>query len=504
MPDAAGVGKNKILWPFLGALLYFGVLWCLGFPQPGYDDLFYTGAALHLADGGDFSNPLLDRQMFPSHYFYVYPPLHSFVLAQWLKIFGIHAASQTGFFMVNALVICAATLSIMRRRQAPAWAQWTVPLAVSFAFFPCGLRPETLAVALTLAGFDVSERAKSIGWLKCIGFLLMFLGASCAPRVMFFSLALASCAGFESWRENGHNGSRQKLIVFWLGALAASGLVFLTLIQFRLHEFLQTFHFHATRVEGKPLAILIDYAKHILGILQWPLILLPLAMLAISLRKPWNRFNNAGIFILVAFVPLIATGGIGHGFIWWSMILIFIFAGSFAAGNSRSVVRIMGVMVVLALLMANRKLFANTYGIITAKINTKPSAQNAVISAMRPGPEHPLLLDSAVARYVFDYRIPTGCFDVEFGSPFPGGLPGDLNSSELRPGDVYLVGPDTVTLLKNRTSLQRDVPIWNAFGLQQFKFVKDPRAVYVVSAEDCKESRARTGEKPVYLPKEAK
>ena len=61
---------------------------------------------------GIFScNPLIARQEFPSHYFFVYPPLHSFAFAGWLKVFGISAAAATGYALFNCFLIAAATIS---------------------------------------------------------------------------------------------------------------------------------------------------------------------------------------------------------------------------------------------------------------------------------------------------------------------------------------------------------------------------------------------------------
>jgi len=53
-----------------GALVFFCGLWLLDFPKPMVDDLFYTGAALNLAGGGDFSNPMLVRQEVPQPFLF--------------------------------------------------------------------------------------------------------------------------------------------------------------------------------------------------------------------------------------------------------------------------------------------------------------------------------------------------------------------------------------------------------------------------------------------------
>lgn len=489
----------KLLPLLLATVLFYIVLWCLGFPQPTYDDLFYTGAALHMAAGGDFSNPLIARQMFPSHYFFVYPPLHSYVLAGWLKVFGISCASQTGFMIVNSIIICAATLSILRRRKAPGWALWLVPLGAAFAFLPAGLRPETLATALVMAGFDLSERRATGRWLFGLGFVLMMLGASCAPRVTFFAIALAACSAYEGWKELGPE--RHWMVgVWWAGSICFTGLVFLSLIHWRLHEFWVCFHLHASRVSGKPLTMLADFRRNVLGIFQLPLVLLPLGLMLDAIRKPWHRAANAGLFVVIAMVPVILSGGLGHGSIWWIMFPAFIFAAICARNHAPRWNAVVGTIAVLAFLLADRKIFANMYGIVSDNISREMGQQAEQVRSMRTE-EHPLLVDGAVARYLFDYRLPEGVLDFEFGAPFPGGLPGDISRSELRPGDVYAVGPVSVEVLTERTYLKAETPYWCVFNIRGLCFPKYPRHVQIVRSEDCKDTRPWEEGRPAYLPK---
>jgi hypothetical protein len=140
----SGLMKPAAANPFplslLGALVFFLVLWALDFPKPMNDNLFYCGAGLNLAQGGDLANPLLARQEFPGHYFFIYPPVHSYLLSGWLKLFGISAVSMTGF-VISLYFICAAAIIIFLRRHAvPTWLEWSVPLAVGAAFLVFGYR----------------------------------------------------------------------------------------------------------------------------------------------------------------------------------------------------------------------------------------------------------------------------------------------------------------------------------------------------------------------------
>lgn len=147
-----------------GALAFFIFLWSLDFPKPMNDDMFYCGAGLNLAQGGDFSNPLLTRQEFPGHFYFIYPPVHSYALAGWLKLFGISAASMTGFQLLLYALCTAATIVFLRRNGAPVWLEWLVPLGIGASFLGFGLRPESLAAALTLTGFVLLECRGKAAW----------------------------------------------------------------------------------------------------------------------------------------------------------------------------------------------------------------------------------------------------------------------------------------------------------------------------------------------------
>ena len=154
---------------FVAALVFFALLWALDFPKPMIDDLFYNGAALNLAGGGDFSNPLLDRQHFPGHFFFVYPPLHSYAVYGWLKIFGISAGSLLAFQAAMYFVITAATIVILRHHGAPRFLEWLVPPGITAALLYVGLRPEPFSAALMMAGYALFERWSKGGfrvWLE--------------------------------------------------------------------------------------------------------------------------------------------------------------------------------------------------------------------------------------------------------------------------------------------------------------------------------------------------
>ena len=184
----------RIPLALLGAFAVFVCLWVMDFPKPMNDDLFYCGAGLNLAQGGDLANPLLARQQFSDRKFLIYPPVHPCLLGGWLKVFrhqrGVHDRFSTG----RVFCLRGGAISLLRRNGSPQWLEWLVPLAVGAAFLSFGLRPEALAAALTISGFALLQ----CGGRKALfpGFFLLALGTAAAPRIAPFGAALVLLAVF--------------------------------------------------------------------------------------------------------------------------------------------------------------------------------------------------------------------------------------------------------------------------------------------------------------------
>jgi hypothetical protein len=483
----------KIL-PLLVSILFFGTLWLLDFPKPFVDDLFFCGAGLNLADGGDFSNPLIERQHFPSHFFFAQPPIHSYAIAGWMKLFGIGARSLTGFQNLMYLLAALATIAILRRHKAPGWLEFLVPLGVSAAFLPIGLREEPLSVALTMMGFAIIECGYSRHVPVFFAFLLMFLGGATAPRLTLFAGTLILLAGFRLWQNSTAPGWKHwSFCLSVLGALLIVGFIFLQLIGFRLGEFGETFHLHAAfRVGGGKFQLLKEYFIGPLGKTQWPLYFLPPMLLFFASRQSRCEFFHGSIFIAGAFLVTALIGGIGIGSAWYAVLMMFYLAASISKNAARHKI-ILPVVLSLVLLLANGKSLMNTVGILTGEVQNDRGGQFAEAVKLRSTPEHPVLVDEAVARYVFDYRIPRGFFDFEFSAPFPGTRLPDFFQQQ----DVYVVSPRGVSFLKIHTRLDfPPLPNWSLLGLARWSsnwsFDKHPCSVFVIPAETCRSLRSDT------------
>ncbi|HSY17984.1 MAG TPA: hypothetical protein VK815_06600 [Candidatus Acidoferrales bacterium] len=473
-------GENPVAksLPFIFAAVFFTGLGCLGFPRPMMDDLFFTGAGLNLAAGGDFSNPLLARQDFPGTLYFLHPPLHSYAIAGWLKIFGVSTASLLAFQAVMYVLICWSTICILRKHRAPHLLEWLLPLGVASAFLSVGLRSEPLAAALTMLGFALVECLGQKTVLLFCGFLLLFLGASVASRLSFFSAALA-LASFVRLFLGGTSFIR-------LGVLAGTALIvamlgFSCLIGFHFQEFYKIYHFHAAgRLGGDIGSLLGHFFRGILGISQWPLLLLWLVSLPLLYRlsSKTRDLVRASLFVSGVFLLLMLTGIGGEGAIWYVVFSLFALTAAYAQQSSPGRSRLAQMSLAAALLIGNGRSGVELFGLATGHITTETNLQ----TIPAPASGRPVLINPESARYAFDYRLPKGAIDWNFSAPFPAEL---ATETVLHPDDVYIVGPTVLEVLDREKWLDESVPRWNPLGRARWSFLQHPHWTYVINGKDC-------------------
>ena len=297
--------------------MLFIVLWLMDFPKPMVDDLFYTGAGMNVAQGGDLSNPMLARQGFPSHFFFAYPPLHSWLLAGWLKIFGINTLAMTAFPLFMYFVTAVATIAILRHHKAPVWLEWLAPLGVSTSLLALGLRSEPVSIALTMAGFALLDCGRKAAVWLLPAFLLMALGASAAPRTMVFSAGLILLACNRLWvMPPGQCPRKHRLWIAMALGLGLAVLIFLVQIHFRVGEFWRSFQEHAQRVgSGGHATSLINFLNEnpFLTGAQFPLVLLLVGLMIFAWQRQRCDLTRTALALVVAFPFVMCIGGWGRG-----------------------------------------------------------------------------------------------------------------------------------------------------------------------------------------------
>jgi len=474
----AGTSPASRSLPFVFALFFFAGLGLLGFPRPMMDDLFFIGAGLNLASGGDFSNPLLARQGFPGSLYFVHPPLHSYALAGWLKIFGISTGSLLAFQMVMYVLVCWAAIWILRKYRGPRLFEWLLPLGVATAFLSVGLRPEPLSAMLTMVGYAFLLCLGGEGLVLFCGFFLIFLGASAASRLSFFSAALALSAFIQL-----HRGGLPliRLAVPAGSALLTALFTFACLIGFRFREFFAIYHFHAAgRIGGAVLWLLGHFLLGTLAVTQWPLILLWLATLPLlwRLRSQAGDLTRPGLFVASLVFILAAIGWLGHGVLWYVIFSLFALTTAYVQQSSSRRAWLPQVVLAIALLIANSKNCLEIIGLAAGRVTAETDSP----AIPQLSPEHPMLIDPSSARYAFNYRLPKGVIDWNFSAPFPKELATD---SALHPDDIFVVGASAIEVLNRNKLLDESLPKWNPLGWDRWSFYQHPQRIYVIYAKDC-------------------
>jgi hypothetical protein len=425
---------------------------------------------------------LIARQGFPHHFFFLQPPLHSYAVYAWLSVFGISSASILGFQNLMHFIIAAAMILILRRHNSPGIFSWLAPLGVAAVFLKPGLRPEAFAVALTMAGYALLNYCPTAGFRCWAAFFLMFLGASAAPRTAFFAAALAAMGGWE-WISSapGNKLSRLRFCALAGLGLAAAGLVFLVLIQFRLKEFLETFRLHYRgRIDHGTLYLLRNYLLN-LGPAWIAILWLAFVVLCASIRRPVDNLSRVCYCLAGVFVLMGLRGVLGHASSWYVIFILFLLAGSLVKRFPGIWATILPWAVALVLLIANSPTLIGAFGQLTGKIDQKPPENLEAIRQLRSTPEQPLLVDGSVARYAFDYRLPAGCIDFEFAAPFPAFL---ATETKLRDGDLFLLGPEWAQEINGKGNCYFTVDWWNVFGVEYWRQFKNPHQVYLIPARN--------------------
>jgi hypothetical protein len=278
----------------------------------------------------------------------------------------------------------------------------------------------------------------------------------------------------------------------WAAVIAGALLavfIFLMQIHFQFGEFWRNFHEHAQRVGGRRINLLLGFMDEspYLTNAQFPLLLVLAGMMVFAWqRRPWNDLTRIALVLAGTFPFVAASGGLGAGTLWYIVLTLLLYCAGVAI-NQPGLEQKLKVVMALAVLFANAGMLATIWGMLLGKIKSDRGPELGVAFETRSTPEHPALVDSWVARYVFDYKIPAGLLDIEFAAPFPG----SHIVGQMRAGDIYLVGPQNVEVLKKATLLDIGVAAWVPFGLPNRYFYRYPCQVFVIPMEDCHGLRAK-------------
>jgi hypothetical protein len=447
------------------------------------DDLFYTGAALNMTSGGDFSNPLLARQGFPSHYYFVYPPLHAYAVFAWLCVWGVSASAMVAFQNLMYFIIAWMMILLLKRQNAPGFILWLVPAGITAVFLKAGLRPEAFSVALSMVGYSMLDKSNKPGFAVWLSMLLLFLGAMAAPRTGFFALTMAAVGAWEHIKKTADK--RKEFVRYGiLAALAmlVTALIFCVLIRFRLGEFMETFHFHAQRLNESRMGLLRKFMLD-LGVRWYVIFAFTALVLCLSIRHLSDRYVRICYWLAATFAVAGLMRALGPGSGWYAIFILLALASRLLKNAGQYKAWMIKTALAALMVMANSSKAIEAFGLLTGKIDSLPPGNLEAIRTLKPDIANPLVVDPASCRYVFDYKLPPGIIDFEFAAPFPGYSATD---TPLIPEEKFILGPIIIDMFNRQNVCTNRVEMWSVLGFTNWIYPRHQNQSLMISTGELK------------------
>jgi hypothetical protein len=390
------------------------VLWFAGLPFPNGDDPFFAGAAIHLADTGQLANPWIVNWMHRitdvhADRFYVHPPFASYLLAAWLKLFGVSAASTSAYSCVVGALAASAAAVLLRQLRASIPAATLAALLVSVYLLHRGLRPEVPGIALLLAGqvlmtnrgnrFFFAGSVLTIASPFCHAFMLTLAGPALLLHLWVARGGPRHCGVFLA---------RLRLMVF---AAVVVLLLFLAAIRGELGAFINDFLGCAAQVRPpagriarflEQLTIGWTFFPHLLALgsaaslVSWRLLAAPAERPTIALGLAiYTAMVGSGIFLYAPFAAVYAVMNACFLLLIWSPYL---------SGISRR------AALVPALVFALWGLLEHSLD-YTINRRAAPNDVAAIRQYVEQAKPTVVLFDASSLRYVFDFNPPPNAHD---------------------------------------------------------------------------------------------
>lgn len=157
-------------------------------------------AARNLARGSGFFHPQLDTKPFPN-YFVVEPPIYQAIVIALEALTGLSLTAAGRLVSAMAWGVVAASLFLLvKRRESPATAAWSV---LALALFPLAMRygrafqPDAMALGLVMAGFACWDRAlhdkawRASRTLLALGWCLLAAGLASRAILVYLLVPIA-------------------------------------------------------------------------------------------------------------------------------------------------------------------------------------------------------------------------------------------------------------------------------------------------------------------------
>lgn len=446
--------KNFYLTVIPPIVIFWLILFSLNYPPPHIDDLFFTGAAINLAKGGDFINPWLaawsDRVL---DRFYVQPPFYSYTLAGWLSLAGISTQSLLFFQCLCYTTFSIFTALILRFYRFPRIASFCIVIAFSFWMLNMGLRQDALGMAYLAVGIWLAIQDNPLGYF--LGFSLLGASVLTAPILIAYACPLGIAILISHLQKNKPISKKYlyKRVIAIGSAILFVFILFLLCIDFNLSLFLSDMSWHSSfRKQGLNKVIpsilwivSIGYGEITNGSV-YAFLLFLIALLkfnATGLQQASDtqfvKYSSKSpkilyaIAIAMAFNLLIYPSTIPgiFNFFCWVLICLTIAKVSLKPRNKATLI-LVGVFVFLI----------NQSQSIIALIGKEPvpeSTYRQVEQFIRENPNKPYAIDSVAARFSLNYQLPKNTIDWNFSQPASNLWPVSIEQKD--PHRIWIVSP---------------------------------------------------------------
>jgi uncharacterized membrane protein len=427
-----------------GIVGFWLLLWGAGFPPPMGDDLFFLGGAVNLERTGTLANPWI-RFWNPvaESRFYFQPPLYEYAAAAWISLFGLSAASLTGFQCLLGAITSLAVVCVFRRFGfgGSAW----IPLLLAVALSTQGLRHDALGLLLLASGLWLVVGHGSTRYAA--GLSVLTLAPAAWPLTVCYAVPAAVAAvASRLWRERTR--ARAKVAVLSGLALLVALFVVLVSVDFQVRLFVGDFLWHAHVRRPNGMSRTVGLIVHLLtggwnALLLGPVCLLMAGLVAANVAR-WSHVRRE-IRLLIG---VAATGMLielvlypAHLDVLFALmcsVFVVVLSGEVWSGSTR--VPLASVVLVVALTPNIGYSALRWLGPARESAAYYAQVRRSVAGART------VVVDEYAARSVFDYRLPPDAVFWDYSLPADQFWPKSL--AERRPGTVWVLSRAKGSMVK--------------------------------------------------------
>jgi hypothetical protein len=422
------------------------VLWQARLPDPHIDDLFFIGAAINLTESGELKNPLEPSwsSAMKDGLYHFHPPYYSYILAGWIKIFGISTASLVAYQNFWYLILVLSLIGLCRRLNIPITAAIVSGVFATWILLQRGLRNDATAMAQLSVGLYFITFDRVVAYF--CGFFVLGTASLTYPIAAAYAMPMALAllirnAVIQPWRDWRYWVPRFTALVV---AVAAHYALITNIIQSPLQSFVDNFLRHASWrrlpfLQGGAYSFYLQITGGYGWFLHVPTLLLAITATIVTFagsQRTTDRLRSqigalaAGIILNI----LLYTNAYEH-------VLLFSLVLAILAAFQWPEVRVRRIFIGVVLLTAVSSQYLN---ILRA---TLPDSRTAIayeivradLDATNDGV---LAIDAYAARYLYDYVLPDNAIDYWFQLTPPDGPP--LTPLDKSPEITWVASEGTI------------------------------------------------------------